>query len=172
MLSADVSQTFNPDTNRMAVTTPKTSRFARNWSSVRSRTRRATVAEAPNHAGVMGAPLDSPTDPRWVLATRTAEQLEGSLLRPEPRDRLVRLGQMLGLSHFDANLVIAIVQDQARRGYAPKFCPLAAEPRLRLIPLLNEKNSPDARRRRALALAWGLVLFIAAELVVLAWLVD
>lgn len=154
----------------MAITTRKTSRFARSGSSARSRARLAPRAETPKPAGVMGAPLDSPADPRWVLATRAAEQLEGSLLRPEPRDRLVRLGQMLGLSHFDANLIIAIVQDQARRGYAPKFCPLAAEPRLRLIPLLDEKHSPAAKRARALALAWGLALFIAAELVVLSWL--
>jgi hypothetical protein len=117
----------------------------------------------------MGFPLDTPTDPRWVLAARAAEQLEGDILRPEPRERLVRLGVTLGLSLFDANLVIAIVQDQARRGFAAQYCPLAAEPRLRLIPR-HDAASPAARTRRALRLAWGLAMLIAAELALLSWL--
>ena len=47
---------------------------------------------------------------------RTREQLQGSILRPERRERLIRLGRALGLGPFESNLVIAIVQDQARRG--------------------------------------------------------
>lgn len=59
----------------------------------------------------------SPDDARWILARRTAEAIEGgraAILRPEVRVRLLAIGQRLGLRPFDANLVIAIVQDEAR----------------------------------------------------------
>ncbi len=56
------------------------------------------------------------TDPRWVLALRVSEALQGALLAPEDREKLIRLGRLLGLGPFDCNLVIAIVQDQVRRG--------------------------------------------------------
>ena len=61
-------------------------------------------------------PAMSATDPRWVLAVRVSEALQGALLAPEDRAKLIRLGRMLGLGPFDCNLVIAIVQDQVRRG--------------------------------------------------------
>lgn len=57
-----------------------------------------------------------PTDPRWVLAVRTQQVLQGTVLRPGDRQELLRVGKLLGLSPFDANLVVAIVQDRARRG--------------------------------------------------------
>jgi len=59
------------------------------------------------------------SDMRWVFATRVASSLEGGragILRPEVRERLLVQGQRLGLRPFDANLVIAIVQDAARTG--------------------------------------------------------
>ncbi len=79
-------------------------------------------------------PLVGSMDARWVLAVRVAEHLQGSILPPQARDRLVRLGKSMGLTPFDANLIIAIVQDQARRGYAPAYCPTASEPQLRMVP--------------------------------------
>ncbi|MFG0252816.1 MAG: hypothetical protein ACF8NJ_08090 [Phycisphaerales bacterium JB038] len=57
-----------------------------------------------------------PADPRWVLAVRVAQALEGAQLRPERREKLLKLATHLGLRAFDANLVIALVQDRARRG--------------------------------------------------------
>ena len=94
---------------------------------------------------LVGGPATRPTadapaitdaaDPRWVLAIRTADQLEGSVLSPERRERLLRLGSLLGLSVFDANLVIAIVQNQARRGHRPEECPARGESQLRMVPL-------------------------------------
>lgn len=59
------------------------------------------------------------TDARWVLAIRVAEAIEGgraAILTPERRQRLLRLAVKMGLREFDANLVIAIVQDAARTG--------------------------------------------------------
>jgi hypothetical protein len=57
-----------------------------------------------------------PADPRWVLAVRVAQSLEGAQLRPEKRETLLNLATHLGMRAFDANLVIALVQDRARRG--------------------------------------------------------
>lgn len=58
-------------------------------------------------------------DGRRIFAMRVAEALEGgraAVLPPERRTRLVRIASMLGVRTFDAHLVIAIVQDGARRG--------------------------------------------------------
>ena len=119
----------------------------------------------------MGHPITGPTDPRWILAVRTAEMLEGAILRPEKRDGLTRLGTTLGLSLFDANLIIAIVQDQARRGYEPRFCPTAGEPQLRMVPLtIKAKIGAAVRTKRAMELAWWIVGLLAMELIVLSWI--
>jgi len=58
-------------------------------------------------------------DARLVFALRVSERLEGgraAILTPESRERLLRLSSRMGLAPFDASLVIAIVQDAARRG--------------------------------------------------------
>lgn len=66
-----------------------------------------------------------PKDPRWVLAMQTRSRLQGSMLTPERRDQLMRCGKKLGLRPFETNLIIAIVQDQARcEGAAPTTPPL------------------------------------------------
>ncbi|MEM6334798.1 MAG: hypothetical protein AAF823_15800 [Planctomycetota bacterium] len=74
-------------------------------------------------------------DPRWVLAIRTAHELDQTTLVPEKRQKLVRLGRSLGLNPFDANLIIAIVQDQARRGTLPEYCASAGHDQLAMVPL-------------------------------------
>jgi hypothetical protein len=59
------------------------------------------------------------TDPRWLLAVKTSSLLEGgraALLRPDRRKIVLDLAQHMGLRPFDANLVIAVVQDSARAG--------------------------------------------------------
>lgn len=61
-------------------------------------------------------PTMSPTDPRWVLAVRAQSQLEGAALSPERREKLMQLANHLGIRSFDANLIVALVQDRARRG--------------------------------------------------------
>ncbi|MBL8964686.1 MAG: hypothetical protein KF787_02305 [Phycisphaeraceae bacterium] len=56
-------------------------------------------------------------DVRWVFAQQVREALEGgraAILTPDRRRDLVAAGVRQGLRPFDANLVIAIVQDQAR----------------------------------------------------------
>jgi hypothetical protein len=57
-----------------------------------------------------------PTDPRWLLATETQKALQGAVLAFEDRRRLLALAQRVGIRPFDANLIVALVQDRARRG--------------------------------------------------------
>jgi len=60
---------------------------------------------------------------------QTQSRLQGTTLTPERRELLLKAGQKLGLRLFEANLVIAIVQDRARAG-----APLeASKPVLRLV---------------------------------------
>jgi hypothetical protein len=77
----------------------------------------AVPARRAMPAGNTAAPEE--VDPRWVLAVAAARMLEGgraAILPNESRERVQRLASSLGLRAFDAALVIAIVQDAARRG--------------------------------------------------------
>ena len=120
----------------------------------------------PSVSPTQHAPITDTADPRWVLAVRAAEKLEGSILRPEHRERLLLQGKTMGLTPFDASLVLAIVQDQARRGHAPAYCPSAGEPQLRMVPPVQRR---PWTAKRWLAVGAGLAAFTAVELAVLAW---
>lgn len=77
--------------------------------------RRARAVEAENRAAA-ALPLD---DARAIFAVEVAGELQGglvALLTPERRRRLMQQAEGLGLREFDANLIIAIVQDRARGG--------------------------------------------------------
>lgn len=133
------------------------------------------AAEPVDPAPLVGHPLAGLADPRWVLALRTAEVMEGAIVRPEKRRRLLQLGKMLGLSPFDSNLVVAIMQDQARRGHAPSRCPAAGEQQLTMVPLPDAYRPRDAqskRRRlqRRVAIAATVTSFLATELFLVWWL--
>lgn len=61
----------------------------------------------------------SATDARWVFATFVDREIEGgnaAILRPERRRKLLAEAGAIGLRPFDANLIIAIVQDARRTG--------------------------------------------------------
>lgn len=61
----------------------------------------------------------APGDVRALVYRAAAESIEGgaaAILRPEKRRAIVDLATSKGLRPFDANLVIAIAQDEARRG--------------------------------------------------------
>ncbi len=115
----------------------------------------------------VGVPINDASDPRWVLAVHAAEALEGALLAPEKRERLLLLGRALGLTPFDANLVIAVVQDQARRGHRPHSCPHAGKAQLSIIG--TRGLSSLWRHRRAVRTAWLVTLLIALEAVLIWW---
>ena len=96
------------------------------------------------------APALTPTDPRWVLAVRVAYTIQGgraAILRPADRRHLHRLAAYLGLRPFDANLVIAIVQDAARSGDAASArVRLGPEVADRLAMLASAEPKPDIER--------------------------
>lgn len=75
-------------------------------------------------------------DARWVLAARVYALLEGARLTPESRERVLRTARALGIRPFDASVIIALVQDRARRGEGPiavwpllEACTPGTEPR-------------------------------------------
>ena len=88
----------------------------------------ASLAVVKENRLAAAAGMD-PSDPRWVLALQTRDRLQGSTLTPERREQLLKAGKTLGLRPFESNLVIAIVQDQARTGEELEH----ARPALRLM---------------------------------------
>lgn len=78
------------------------------------RRRRAEVAR--ENLASTNQPAIGATDPRWVLAAQAEAAMDGSRISPERRKRLMRAARGLGVRVFDASLIIAIVQDSARRG--------------------------------------------------------
>lgn len=107
------------------------------------------------------------TDARFIFAVEVNRSLEGgkaAILRPERRRNLVASAVDMGLRPFDANLVIAIVQDQARQGFGIS---LDAEKSLRLV------HAPQTRpaERIQLVLLAMLVISLGAAMFALlfAW---
>lgn len=61
----------------------------------------------------------SDRDARRIMAERVAENIDGGragILVPERRRALVSTAERMGMRPFDANLIIAVVQDRFRRG--------------------------------------------------------
>jgi len=108
--------------------------------SFQTRVRRAVASENRLAAG-----LDA-HDARWIFAVRVAHTLEGGrtgILSPERRAALVTQATRAGLREFDANLIIAIVQDSVRtggRGLDP-----GVESRLSLIRPPDSSDRPGLR---------------------------
>jgi len=116
----------------------------------------------------VGKAITGPSDPRWVLAVRTAESLEGAMLRPERRERLLRIARLMGLTPFDANIIIAIVQDQARRGFEAEYCPIAGEPQLEMVPLPRRHQLKSMLpANNAMKIAAIIAAMIATEILLL-----
>ena len=105
-------------------------------------------------------PITSPTDPRWVLAVATAQLMEGDVLTPSKRESLMSQGKSMGLSPFDCSLILAIIQDRARRGIVLDECPSQSESQLALIPLPPMRSFASAlgtHPKRTLLIASGLI---------------
>ena len=131
----------------------------REREDARSNVARANVAAARTS-------LD-PTDPRWVLAVRTQTHLEGSVLRPEARERVLRTAKTLGIRPFDANVIIALVQDRARRGESLG----AVAPALEMLadPKELRKRGPGAEAWR---LATAVLGGIVGTMLLIRWLLG
>ena len=99
--------------------------------------RRMEVARE-NHAA---SSLDA-DDARWVFAVLVSKVLDGgraAILAPERRALLMGNAKEIGLREFDANLVIAIVQDCVRTGHE-RLCP---ETQARLA-MVREAHKPSS----------------------------
>jgi len=111
-------------------------------------------------------------DARLVFALRVAERLEGgraAILTPETRGRLMSLSERMGLAPFDASLVIAIVQDAARRGETADD-PLTAG-RLTLVRPAR-RTAGRAARRAVESLAVPAAAAVVLALVILTALIG
>ena len=132
-------------------------------SAVRIWRAKRAIAEENRAAG--GNPSLDPTDPRWVLAARAHSQLQGTTLTPERRQRVLRNARQLGVRPFEANVIIAVVQDHARRS-----APLtqAAD----TLSLLRDPRS-DAQRPATWSrwIAAGLTA-LAANAILIWWLIS
>ncbi len=115
-------------------------------------------------------PLSGATDPRWVLAVQAARALEGAVLAPERRQGLLRLGQRMGLTPFDANLVLAIIQDRARRGHLGEWCAAAAAEQLAMVPPPRCRAVGRAHLVQPMRVALWCVGLVAAEAALL-WMI-
>ena len=115
-----------------------------------------------NQAAASNPSLE-PTDPRWVLAARTHTQLQGTTLTPERRQRLLRIADLLGVRPFEANVIMAIVQDHARQGL-----PLG-EAQATLALLTRPRRS-----RRAHWFQWlaALAFAVVVTAILIAWLMG
>jgi len=89
------------------------------------------------------------------------------VLPPDRRDRLIRTGRVMGLTTFEANLVIAVVQDQARRGIAPDDRLAASTPQLAIVPRAAAATDPRRPFRIAVIAAAILALELAVILMFL-----
>lgn len=127
-------------------------------ATARESVERETRAAALNHN------LE-PTDPRWLLAARTHHELEGSTLSPERRERILRTARHLGVRLFEANMIIAIVQDHAR----------ANRPIGEAQPLLGLLRQPErAAPSRSIWSRWlgAVLLALLANLILIWWLLT
>jgi len=127
-------------------------------------TARSVGAQPRRPAAIAGA-----ADPRWVLAVRTAEALQGDVLPPEQRETLMQLGKAMGLTPFDCCLILAMMQDQARRGLVARDGLAAVETQLSMIPLPIARSFFKSLRVRPAEVGL-LVAGILAMQIMLVWI--
>lgn len=129
---------------------------------------RAEVARENVSARGLGA-----RDARRVLAVRTSEALEGgacAILRPDRRRRILDLAQGMGLRPFDANLIIAIVQDSARRGIGAEHEETSAR-----LELVGSARTSDVAERAGgvwMSVAWAACAGLALAGVLIGWVLG
>jgi hypothetical protein len=107
-------------------------------------------------------PSFAPGDPRWRFAREVEAALEGAVLAFEERRRLLSLAQRLGIRAFDANLIVALVQDRARRGEPVE----TAAATIAMVPV-----APNAGQRLGQLFAAAIVVAMLFDLALIAWLI-
>ena len=86
--------------------------------------------------------------------------MQGLVLPPHKRETLMAQGKSMGLSPFDCSLILAVIQDRARRGIDLDGCPAASESQLALIPLppmRSFKSALGSHPKRVALIAGGLL---------------
>lgn len=113
-------------------------------------------------------------DARRILAVRTSEALEGgagAILRPDRRRAILDLAQEMGLRAFDANLIIAIVQDSARRGIGVEHSETSGR-----LELVGGAERGDLLDRKVggvwLAVAWAVCVGSVAGAWLIGWVMG
>jgi hypothetical protein len=111
-----------------------------------------------------GTPNLSHADPCWQLASEVSLALDGDVLAPATRRQLLERAGRLGVRQFDANLLIALVQDRARRG---ETIEAGSNP----IALINQRVAPRLADPMPFVLfATAIGLAIATVITVTQWL--
>ncbi|QDU71409.1 hypothetical protein [Mucisphaera calidilacus] len=132
-------------------------------ASRRPETLRRTPAEAT-------PPKLTATDPRWVMAVRVAEAMEpAGVLPADKRERLTRMGRMMGLTPFDISLIVAVIQDQVRRGHQLDRAASAGADQLAMI-LLKKQANPRSLRSWLPAIIVTAAILAAEAALLIAWL--
>lgn len=104
-------------------------------------------------------------DARWHLAVDVAAAMVGgrsAILPVEARERILAKARRIGLRPFDANLVIAVVQDAQREGRALSR---ETQERLTLVRPADPALIADPGRRFIAALILGAILLLAMGVV-------
>jgi len=155
-----------PSVGRLHGANPRTLRLVgidEHTQAPRTARRRAAVASENRQA----AALDL-EDARIAFALRVAERLDGgraAILTPETRRRLLHASSKMGLEPFDASLVIAIVQDAARRGETTDE-PMTAG-RLKLVKPAKRRAAFDGVLLPAAA---AIILALIALVSMMSWI--
>ncbi len=108
-----------------------------------------------------------PNDARWRLATETQQALQGAVLAYEDRRALLALAHRLGIRAFDANLILAIVQDRARRGESLQ----SAAPTIAVLP--RPTSAASSAMPSSVTLLWVAAIAIAmlVDSILIAWII-
>jgi len=112
-----------------------------------------------------------------IMAATVVRSLEGgkaAILRPERRRNLVAAAGALGVRPFDANLLIAAVQDRVRRGEDPQGAAIAAMLSRPSGPALPMRATPvaDGGPRVWRVFAAGLVLGVCLGAALIVWIMS
>jgi len=114
------------------------------------------AVERENRQAARNVEMD-PTDPRWVFAARAYSQLDGAALTADRREKLMKTARQLGIRVFDASVIIAMVQDRARRGESLR----EVTPTLEMMPVDRGAPAPMNLHLWRWVAAIGSAMFLA-----------
>jgi hypothetical protein len=130
---------------------------------------RRDVAFENHAASAMGHSYSYPAnatgesaDLHAVFAQHVANGIEGgraAILRPQTRERLLTLATRVGIRPFDAHLLMALMQDRARRGEKNHAITSDSDPVfIRTVPTASPARAIGASLTLAFIAACGIML--------------